>query len=137
MTASPLMPVDKNEILALRIRVKYLESRVKELSNDLETFQSVFPQVMPDRLKSNEQLAEENAYIERIKKLVNVIREAIVRLGDFAYMAADQWTETIDDSGNEAWLLIRHELEQEMIEQLAQIIQSLSVAIDEYKKDNQ
>ena len=52
------------------------QAEIDQLRDDLETWQSVFPHVMPDRLKSDQQLAEED-----VAAKIDAARLEGIRLG--------------------------------------------------------
>ena len=63
------------------------QAEIDALRDDLETWQSVFPHVMPDRLKSDQQLAEED-----VAAKIDAARHEGIRLG---LEAAKRHTEAI------------------------------------------
>ena len=80
------------------------QAEIDALRDDLETWQSVFPHIMPDRLKSDQQLAEEN-----VAALIEAARLEGIRLGlEAAHMIVGEMLKD-DTPENHANLIMRAE----------------------------
>jgi len=69
------------------------QAEIDALQDDLETWQSVFPHVMPDRLKSDQQVADED-----VAAKIDAARIEGIRLGLEAAEEADYLDEAVGDA---------------------------------------